>query len=332
MLLSLAVRDLEGKLLMEENSKILLPPASNMKVPTTYFAFKNLKTKGKLSTYIGIRDDQLYIWGDPLFMFSESDLLNLINEYMPKLRGVSFQVDEAYEEKYHPDWEIGDLQYCYGSPVEAYTIDENCSGGAHRGEKPDENLLEKKLGLKQVRGIPENRDFTNTFVVERDLSEIIKHTMHVSCNFSAELLLRYTSRSIAAGIKWLDAANSLGKFIESMGLNNDNFEIRDGSGLSRKNLFNTQGLSYLIHKIYKENPEYLKLMPSPGEGTLKDRLHEIRAFNIHAKTGTLSYISSLSGISLENGIIFSLIAYGKEKTEDREHEIDRRLERIISSS
>ncbi len=331
MLLSYVIRDFSSKVIAEENSEILLPPASNMKIATTYYAYKKFGPNKKFVTFFKLKGSELNIYGDPLFLVSESDLLSLVSSYISMIESVYVDNSTLSEEKYHPDWELGDLKYCYASPVEPYTVDENCRGGAHKGDEPQESLI-KQVIIGERNSPPKINDSNFTiFSLERSLNDVIRHTLHVSCNFSAELLLRYTA-SISKGERtWNGSAEALKAFLQGIGLNSDNFEIRDGSGLSRKNLFTTQALTELLLHIISNDRDFINYFPGPGEGTLKKRLLEMKDLGIRAKTGTIGYISALSGVSLERKMVFSIIAYGKEETEAREAAIDSFLTKVVTS-
>ncbi|MBL0054929.1 MAG: D-alanyl-D-alanine carboxypeptidase [Chitinophagaceae bacterium] len=85
----------------------------------------------------------------------------------------------------------------------------------------------------------------------------------------------------------------------------------DGSGLSRYNLFTPQSFIYIINKMGNEfGWERLKnILPTGGQGTLK-KLYLKDSGYIHAKTGTLSNHTALSGFMVTNSgkfIIFSIL-------------------------
>ena len=71
----------------------------------------------------------------------------------------------------------------------------------------------------------------------------------------------------------------------------------DGSGLSRFNLCSPANLVEVMNRTIRDfGKERLKaLLPTGGEGTLKNLLQEDRGF-IFAKTGSLSSIICLSGL------------------------------------
>ena len=128
------------------------------------------------------------------------------------------------------------------------------------------------------------------------LVEDLRITDKVSQNLHAELLLRAVGRarrsmgSREAGIEEMKA------FLAEVGVDEDAYHFVDGSGLSRLNLVTPHTIARLLRHMYA-TPEWVKLLPVGGEdGTLRSRFADTPAAGrIHAKTGTLSHVSALSG-------------------------------------
>lgn len=120
-----------------------------------------------------------------------------------------------------------------------------------------------------------------------------------SQNFFAEQLLRVLGYefekygSSTLGIKVLK------NFLGSIGINTDNINICDGSGLSRLNLVTPKQISTLLSYMYKHElfPVFYNTLPIAGkDGTLANRLRGTRAENnLRAKTGFIGGVRSLSG-------------------------------------
>jgi D-alanyl-D-alanine carboxypeptidase len=100
-------------------------------------------------------------------------------------------------------------------------------------------------------------------------------------------------------------------------INTNGFVFNDGSGLSRRNLITAEGLTNLIIKAI-ESPfanDFINSLSIAGyDGTLQKRmLNTFAAGNVRAKTGTLSNVSSLTGIvnnRRDDTIIFGFIFNG----------------------
>ena len=129
--------------------------------------------------------------------------------------------------------------------------------------------------------------------------------MVYSCNYNIELLTKYLSYKIDGIGTWNRSKEIIKNFLNDFYGEND-VNVDDGSGLSVKNLVTTEFMSNFIRKINNTNPEFLRFLPAPGEGTLAKRFHNVKNFGIYAKTGTLFGTSFLSGISETNGISFSI--------------------------
>jgi D-alanyl-D-alanine carboxypeptidase/D-alanyl-D-alanine-endopeptidase (penicillin-binding protein 4) len=128
------------------------------------------------------------------------------------------------------------------------------------------------------------------------LVEDLRITDKVSHNLHAEMLLRAVARdrrkigSRQAGLE------ELRTFLADLGIDEDSYRFEDGSGLSRLNLVQPRVIVTLLRHMYPI-PEWIGLLPVGGEdGTLFSRFGDSPASGrIHAKTGTLSHVSALSG-------------------------------------
>jgi len=131
------------------------------------------------------------------------------------------------------------------------------------------------------------------------LIEDLRVTAKVSQNLHAELILRAVARARRGEGSFEAGLAEMRAFLKEIGVTRDEYQPRDGSGLSHKNLV-TPGavvklLQYMYRSPHREN--WLSLLPVGGEdGTLKLRLRNTGAAGrIHAKTGSLTHVMSLSG-------------------------------------
>lgn len=154
-------------------------------------------------------------------------------------------------------------------------------------------------------------------VIERRYDSVIVNLNKQSDNLSAEMTLfalgsLHKEKRINPddGIKIIDSLISL------TGLNPDNYRLVDGSGVSHYNLVTAELILEVLKYFYYEKPELYKILyesfPIAGvDGTLKRRMIGTKAENnVHAKTGTLSGVSCLSGyVTAENGnmVAFSIL-------------------------
>jgi D-alanyl-D-alanine carboxypeptidase/D-alanyl-D-alanine-endopeptidase (penicillin-binding protein 4) len=155
----------------------------------------------------------------------------------------------------------------------------------------------------------------NEFVSE-PLKEIVTYLNKKSDNFYAEMLTKALGAekkgegSTTAGIR------AVMEMIQSMG-GNTHFDMVDGSGLTRYNLISARHIQSVLEGMSKQE-QYLTFyesLPVAGvDGTLKSRMIGTAAENnVHAKTGTLTGVSSLSGyVTTKSGrkLSFSIILNG----------------------
>jgi len=135
--------------------------------------------------------------------------------------------------------------------------------------------------------------------VSAPLIEDLRITAKVSQNLHAELDLRAVGKarrnigSVEAGLEELKA------FLTEIGVPVNGYNINDGSGLARLNLVSPATVVQLLRFMYaspaREN--FLSILPVGGQdGTLSSRFAGTEmAGRIHAKTGSLSHVSALSG-------------------------------------
>jgi len=146
------------------------------------------------------------------------------------------------------------------------------------------------------------------------LVEDLKITAKVSQNLHGELALRAVGRarskvgSRQAGLEEMKA------FLGEIGIGAAAYSLSDGSGLDRADLVTPSALVKLLRHMYASpaRESWISLLPVGGQdGTLSERFGEgPAAGRIHAKTGTLSHISTLSGYAERpdgNTLAFSIL-------------------------
>ena len=130
------------------------------------------------------------------------------------------------------------------------------------------------------------------------LSVLLVEINQESNNLYAEALLR----SLSAGAN-SDSAdiglNEMKATLTALGVNPESYVLADGSGLSRKNLVSPEAIAQTL-KLMAQTPQasvYRASLPTAGvTGSLQHRfLNTTAQGNLHAKTGTLSGVSALSG-------------------------------------
>ncbi len=187
-----------------------------------------------------------------------------------------------------------------------------------------EKLIENNIqvqGIIDTLTVPQNANLILTF--GRKYFDVINNLNKESDNLSAEMSLYALSyeffgkpASAENGIKMIDSLISFCK------LKSKNYRIVDGSGVSHYNLVSAELLIEVLKYFYYKYPKLYKILyesfPVAGiDGTLERRMKGTLADNnVHAKTGTLSGVSSLSGyLSSKNNhlIAFSILIQNQIK-------------------
>ena len=164
-------------------------------------------------------------------------------------------------------------------------------------------------------GAPSDVLETLAFVSSRPLQALLQKLLRPSDNFAAEVLGKRlgveaagTPGTIAKG------AAAIQGFAETHGAD---VTINDSSGLSYANRVTAEGIVRLLW-VAEDAAWYEALrraLPTGGQGTLRDRLHEVQ---VRAKTGTLSEVSALSGWVFASGtgawVEFSILSSGMSKS------------------
>jgi D-alanyl-D-alanine carboxypeptidase/D-alanyl-D-alanine-endopeptidase (penicillin-binding protein 4) len=118
------------------------------------------------------------------------------------------------------------------------------------------------------------------------------HMDRISDNFFAEVL----GKRLAVAVSGVPgtiahAAAAISSWTKAHGVA---IHVYDSSGLSYLDRVTPDGITRLIQFAQGTpwGPTLRSLLPTPGQGTLQGRLAGVR---VHAKTGTLDFVSALSG-------------------------------------
>lgn len=133
------------------------------------------------------------------------------------------------------------------------------------------------------------------------LSEILQRLNKPSDNLIAECLLKTLGAEKEEQGRGTFAAGRavVTRWLRSIGVEEADIDMTDGSGLSRQNYVTPRALALLLRRMYSHPyaKVFLDSLPVAGvDGTLRNRMRSTPAEkNCRAKTGTLSRVSSLSG-------------------------------------
>jgi len=146
------------------------------------------------------------------------------------------------------------------------------------------------------------------------LLEDLRVTDKVSQNLHAEMALRAVARARRNLGSFEAGREEMRAFLGEIGIEGGAYNLVDGSGLSRLDLVTPSAIVKLLAHMYRspERQNWISLLPVGGlDGTLASRFAGLpAAARIHAKTGSLSHVSALSGYAERPGgrwVAFSIM-------------------------
>jgi D-alanyl-D-alanine carboxypeptidase/D-alanyl-D-alanine-endopeptidase (penicillin-binding protein 4) len=134
--------------------------------------------------------------------------------------------------------------------------------------------------------------------VSLPLVEAVRLVDKVSQNLHAEILLRDVALKQTGKGSREAGLDILAGFLQSAGIGPDDYHFSDGSGLSRYNIVTPHAIATLLQ--YMANTPFRDMLPIGGvDGSLRLRFRALRLHGeIHAKTGSLTHVSALSGYAV----------------------------------
>jgi D-alanyl-D-alanine carboxypeptidase/D-alanyl-D-alanine-endopeptidase (penicillin-binding protein 4) len=149
------------------------------------------------------------------------------------------------------------------------------------------------------------------------LMEIVEAILEPSQNWIAEQLVRSLGETTEGRASWSAARGAVRSVLaDSLGVDTLDVHVVDGSGLSAYNLVTPRALARILDGVAGRpwGEAYREALPTPGEeeSTLENRLDGL-GDRFHAKTGTITHVSSLSGyLTTDTGreLIVVLVANG----------------------
>jgi len=169
------------------------------------------------------------------------------------------------------------------------------------------------------------------------LSDVLVPMMKDSDNLFAESMFYQIGASEGARpAKAAHARQFIKQMVARAGVDSVQYRVADGSGLSLYNYLTPELLVRVLRYAYLKRDVMAALYPALPvagvDGTLKKRMTEGYAFqNVHAKTGTVSGITSLAGYcrSYNNHLLaFCIINQGVMKASDGRNFQDRVCEAL----
>ncbi|MFI1756774.1 D-alanyl-D-alanine carboxypeptidase/D-alanyl-D-alanine-endopeptidase [Streptomyces sp. NPDC020571] len=304
--------------LWDHNGSTALMPASNAKLATATTALTLLGANHEFTTKVVYGEGTLTLVGGGDRTLTSEDVAELAKTAADGLKAagrtdVQVRVDdslfadpslaEGWNEGYYPT-EI--------APVRSLVVD----GAAVQDTSIDAGkVFAKKLA---EQGVTVTGDVARTTAKQTDvpvaqhksapLSDIVKRMLKTSDNNIAETLLRMTAVELGKPATFEGGVELVRQVLSSYGISLDNFEMHDGSGLSRADRIPAATLAQLLDAI-TESPalgSILEGLPVAGEagaslgpewGRFDDPNSQCAVGKVHAKTGTLTGAVALSGVT-----------------------------------
>ncbi|MCX6163666.1 MAG: D-alanyl-D-alanine carboxypeptidase/D-alanyl-D-alanine-endopeptidase [Ignavibacteriae bacterium] len=310
-------------------------PASITKVITATTAFYMLGANYEFKTIIftddnnindGVINGNLYIkgYGDP--DLSSYDIVQVAKTIIGKnIKSITGNIvyDDTYLDNEHyglANYYNSDTKIAYWPYVCALSLDKNKNSNnpAYSVAK----LLSDELTSQNVKlegiivsGVTPTVSKEITFV-SRSMIDVLTNMNKISDNQSAITVFKVIGANYKSPPGTLKSGSAaVIDFLTSIGVTRSNFEILEGSGLTRYNFVTSdlyiQLLKYMFDDAKNFDSFYATLPVGGVDGTLKDRMVGTEAEkNIHAKTGTINGVSTLTGyaISRDNEPIIFYIA------------------------
>lgn len=287
---------------------------------------------------VGDGDPRLVSDADPIDP-SATPLVELADDTAAALRAaghtrVSLTVDASLfgGPAVDPDWERGYVTGSIAAPVSALTVDGGRvdPGRRQRAQDPSIAAGEHFATMLSAREITVTGDVvretapagaTEIATLESaPLSALVEHTMSVSDNDAAEILLRLAALGADLPATSDDGVAATLATLTEIGVDVSGLRMQDGSGLARGTVVTSATLAETVAAAVAPDRPHLRpaltgLPVAGATGTLTDRftLEAARPGRgyVRAKTGTLSGVSSLTGtVQTRDGdlLAFSLLA------------------------
>ncbi len=155
-------------------------------------------------------------------------------------------------------------------------------------------------------------------VTSAPVREIVERVLEVSDNEAAEVLAHHVGLAVRGTGSFADGVAGVLRTLRGLGVPTAGIEIYDGSGLSRENRIEPEALVAVVRAAATGDPALRSVvasLPVAGfTGSLTDRFDgpypEARGL-VRAKTGTLTAVSSLAGIAVDqegHELVFVLMA------------------------
>ena len=312
------------------NEKQLMRPASTLKMMVAVAALDRLGKDYEYATTLyytgtvegGVLDGDLYCRGgfDPAFTSADLDV------FVDSIRSLGIDTIRGHlyaDVSMKDDDRLGE-GWCWDddNPVLSPLL---LSGKDDFMERFRDRLRRAGIEVEgEIRTGRVSGSARELCVVERRIDEVLPRMMKKSDNLYSESLFYHLAASAgsSAPATARQGRRMVNRLIERLGYKPSAYYIADGSGLSLYNYVSPELEVAFLRYAYAKSAIYVPLyasMPIAGiDGTLDNRMrHGYARGNVHAKTGTVTGVSSLAGYcTAANGhvLCFSIINMGIRHT------------------
>jgi D-alanyl-D-alanine carboxypeptidase/D-alanyl-D-alanine-endopeptidase (penicillin-binding protein 4) len=179
----------------------------------------------------------------------------------------------------------------------------------------EEGIDTTNCGIVEMRGVRSQPSSLLWIHSSPPLSDLIAPMMKLSLNLGVETIVRVLGLELRGEGAFIKGKEVVEEALERMGVGKESCSYADGSGLSRLNLVSADALIRVLGYMRRQTcfSYFYGALPVAGvDGTLELRMKGTKAENnVHAKTGSLAKVSSLSGyVQTADGemMAFSMLA------------------------
>lgn len=340
----------DGQVVGATNPDTAVIPASNMKVVTAAVALEVLGPEYTFTTKVfgketdGVTEELTVVGGgDPVlatkkfrdasktFPYYVDTPFTQLDEILKQLRAKGIRVVGGdlvgVGNRYEGDGSYGSWPKNQVSPIGGLVINDTRISYTDElyGTDPAKHAVEQlAANMKDARIIyngnpphsgpmPEDPGPELASVTSAPLKDIVAAMLTRSENTIAEMLFREIGKKVASNGSFGGAAQVVTDTLTKWGVPMTGVVINDGSGLDRGNKLTCQALiSVLSHG--GPTSALATGLATPGHGTLdKEFLTSPVKDRLHAKTGTLNGVKSLSGFvssTPEHSVTFAIVLNG----------------------
>jgi len=260
--------------------------------------------------------------GNPVIIEShpKTSYMNLLNDLVTVSSDTSTEWDYDRERETNNAWFEGNYRLEKGESEETITVHNPTLFTVHvlKERLEDAGILVAGSPV-DVDDLPDSLNYSATQKIftyySHPMSDIIAKVNRPSQNFIAETLQKTLGAEFGKEGSSREGRKVQMALFDSLGMDTRNLKIRDGSGLSRHDLVSPNTSASLLQMIWAHpyRSYFIESLPLSGlTGTIRKRMIGTEAEqNVRAKTGTIGYVSSLSGYTwTQSGepIIFSIMA------------------------